>query len=87
MGRGGSRLADAALACGYHWNPNLNDPQAEGVSCYPTNTSGGRRVTTNDAYLEPARGRANLHIRGQALVDRVLFEGRTAALICTSPAS
>ena len=21
-------LRDAALACGYHWNPNLNDPQA-----------------------------------------------------------
>ncbi len=69
-------LRDAALASGYRWNPNLNDPGAEGVSCYPTNTSGGRRITTNDAYLEPARGRGNLAIRGEALVDRALFDGR-----------
>ena len=68
-------LRDAALASGYKWNPNLNDPAAEGVSCYPTNTRGGARVTTNDVYLEPARGRANLDIRGGALVDRVLFDG------------
>ena len=69
-------LRDAALAVGYPWNPNLNDPTAEGVSCYPTNTRSGQRITTNDAYLEPARGRANLHIRGEALVDRALFDGR-----------
>ena len=69
-------LYQAALEAGYPWNPNLNDPQAEGVSTYPTNTRGGQRVTTNDGYLEPARGRPNLEIRGQALVDRVLFEGK-----------
>ena len=39
---------------------------------------GGLRVTTTDGYLEPARGRANLEIRGGALVDRVLFEGNRA---------
>ncbi len=38
----------------------------------------GRRVSTADAYLEPARGRANLTIRGDAVVDRVLVEGRSA---------
>ncbi len=70
-------LHQAALGCGYPWNPNLNDPAAEGVSCYPTNTRGGQRVTTNDAYLEPARGRANLDIRGEALVDRALFDGKS----------
>ncbi len=69
-------LRDAALASGYAWNPNLNDPHAEGVSPYPTNTRNGQRVTTNDAYLEPARGRPNLEIRGEALVDRVLFDGK-----------
>ena len=69
-------LYEAALASGYPWNPNLNDPHAEGVSTYPTNTRGGQRVTTNDGYLEPARGRPNLEIRGQAMVDRVLFEAK-----------
>ena len=36
----------------------------------------GRRVSTNDAYLEPARGRPNLTVRGDAVVDRVLLRGR-----------
>ncbi|MGD9702202.1 MAG: GMC family oxidoreductase [Acidimicrobiia bacterium] len=43
-----------------------------------TRDAHGRRVSTNDAYLEPARARPNLTIRGGALVDRVLLERRTA---------
>jgi choline dehydrogenase len=35
-------------------------------------------VTTNDGYLENARDRTNLAIRGDALVDRVEFDGRHA---------
>ena len=38
----------------------------------------GRRVSTNDAYLEPARGRPNLEIRGDSLVDRVCLDDRRA---------
>jgi choline dehydrogenase len=71
-------LRDAALASGYAWKPDLNAPVGEGVSCNPINSRNGKRVTTNDAYLEPARGRANLTIRGGALVDRVLFDGKKA---------
>jgi choline dehydrogenase len=71
-------LRDAALALGYPWKADLNAPRGEGVSPYPINSRAGRRVTTNDGYLEPARGRPNLEIRGEALVDRVLFEERRA---------
>ena len=71
-------LRDAALAAGHRWKADLNAPEGEGISCNPMNTRGGRRVTTNDGYLEPARGRPNLEIRGGALVDRVLFEGMRA---------
>jgi 5-(hydroxymethyl)furfural/furfural oxidase len=40
------------------------------------------RVSTNDGYLEPARGRPNLRIVGGALVDRVLVEnGRATGVI------
>jgi choline dehydrogenase len=67
-------LREAALALGYPWNPDLNAPTGEGVACYPINSRNGQRVSTNDAFLEPARGRANLEIRGNALVDRVLIE-------------
>jgi choline dehydrogenase len=69
-------LRDAALACGYPWNPDVNDAAREGVSPYPINSRDGARATTHDAYLEPARSRPNLSIRGEALVDRVLFDGR-----------
>jgi choline dehydrogenase len=71
-------LRDAALASGYPWKADLNAPAGEGVSCNPINSRLGQRVTTNDAYLEPARGRPNLDIRGGALVDRVVFDGTRA---------
>lgn len=74
-------LRDAALAAGYKWKPDLNAPEGEGISCNPINLRGGLRVTTNDGYLEPARGRPNLTIRGGALVDRILFEGNRARAV------
>ncbi|MFN5411189.1 GMC family oxidoreductase N-terminal domain-containing protein, partial [Bradyrhizobium sp.] len=52
-------LRDAALASGYPWCDDLNGPDGEGVACYPINSRNGRRISTNEAYLEPARGRAN----------------------------
>ena len=63
-------LRDAALDQGYPWCDDLNAPDGEGVTTYPINSRGGVRVSTNDAYLEPARGRPNLEIRGEALVDK-----------------
>ena len=71
-------LRDAALDQGYPWCDDLNAPDGEGVTTYPINSRGGVRVSTNDAYLEPARGRPNLEIRGEALVDKVLFDGQRA---------
>jgi choline dehydrogenase-like flavoprotein len=74
-------LRDAALAAGYPWNPDINAADTYGVSCYPINSRDGRRISTNEAFLEPARGRANLEIRGGALVDRVLLrDGRAAGV-------
>jgi 5-(hydroxymethyl)furfural/furfural oxidase len=71
-------LRDAALAAGHPWKADLNAPEGEGISCNPINLRDGQRITTNDGYLEPARGRPNLTIRGDALVDRVVFDGRRA---------
>jgi 5-(hydroxymethyl)furfural/furfural oxidase len=71
-------LAEAALDAGYGWHPDHNAPDATGVSPYAINNRGGVRVSTNDAYLEPARGRNNLAVFGGSLVDRVLFDGDRA---------
>ncbi len=68
-------LREAALAQGYGWCDDHNAPHATGVSPYAINSVAGRRVSTNDGYLEPVRGRANLTIVGHALVEAIAFEG------------
>ena len=68
-------LRDAALGLGYGWCEDHNAPEGTGASPFAINSVNGRRVSTNDGYLEPARGRANLHIVGNALVEAVQLEG------------
>ena len=65
-------LRDAALAMGHPWHDDHNAPDSTGVSPYAINSRNGQRVTTNDAYLDPARHRPNLTIYGNAQVDRIL---------------
>ena len=71
---------EAAQDFGHPKSPDMdyNHPEMEGLARVPYNFGDGQRVTTNDGYLEPARGRDNLTIVGQTLVDRVLFQGREA---------
>ena len=71
-------LREAALDFGYGWSDDHNIPGGTGGSPWAMNARDGLRVTTNDAYLEPARHRQNLEIVGNALVDRVRFDGRRA---------
>jgi 5-(hydroxymethyl)furfural/furfural oxidase len=71
-------LLEAGLDGGHPWNPDLNAPESTGISATPVNRTEDNRVSTNDAYLEPARDRANLVIACDMHVDRVLFDGRRA---------
>jgi choline dehydrogenase len=71
-------LARSALAAGYPWAPDVNAPGATGVSPYPINSRSGRRVSVNDAYLETSRDLPGLAIHGDALVDRIVFDGNRA---------
>ncbi len=52
------------------------DPTATAVPL--TRSVDGRRMSVNDVYLEPARARPNLRLRGDTLVDRVLLDDRRA---------
>ncbi|HEX4765187.1 MAG TPA: GMC family oxidoreductase N-terminal domain-containing protein [Lichenihabitans sp.] len=82
-------LRDAALDMGRPWHDDLNAPDATGVCTFAMNNVEGRRVSNNDAYLEPARQRPNLEILGDTPVDRLIFDGRrctgVAALLPTGP--
>ncbi len=71
-------LCDSASALGYGWADDHNAPGSTGVSPYAINSRGGVRISVNEAYVEPARGRANLTVAGNALVDRIEFDGRRA---------
>jgi choline dehydrogenase-like flavoprotein len=80
-GWGGMDLAfrEVVLAAGAPWCPDHNAPDATGLSPFAMNIRDGRRVSTNDGYLEPARDRPNLTIRGGCQVDTLTFasSGRT----------
>lgn len=71
-------LSQSAQDLGMGWAPDVNAPGASGVSPYPINSRSGRRVSVNDAYLETSRNLLGLTIRGNALVDSVIFNGHRA---------
>jgi choline dehydrogenase-like flavoprotein len=72
-------VAEAALDAGYGWEADHNAPGAIGVSPYAITSRDNKRVSTNEAYVEPARGRANLEIFGDTLVDKIIFSGDRAS--------
>ena len=79
------RALRAAMAeLGYPVCDDYHALDATGVSRIALTLRDGQRVSTNDAYLEPARGRANLDVRGDVLVDRVLLDGRHATGVRTA---
>jgi len=77
-------LATALADLGYPYCDDYHAPGATGVSRIALTLRDGGRVSTNDAYLEAARGRANLEVRGDVLVDRVLMDGRRATGVRTA---
>jgi len=56
-----------------------NHPEATGIGPWPMNQRDGLRMSTAIAYLLPARGRQNLTILPDSLVNRVVLEGSRAA--------
>ena len=65
---------DACRGEGFPYAADFNHPEATGVSPMAQNRDGDARVSTALAYLDPARHRLNLTVRGGCLVNRVLIE-------------
>jgi choline dehydrogenase len=71
-------FVEAAAAAGYARNDDFNGMSQEGVGFYQLTVRRGWRISAAVAYLKPARGRANLRVETDALVARLIFEGRRA---------
>ena len=64
----------ACLAAGYRDDPDMNDPDGEGVGAIPLNYVHGVRISTAIGYINPCRNRLNLTIKPNVTVQRVIFD-------------
>jgi choline dehydrogenase len=65
----------ACVSAGF---PRVHDHNAlngSGVGPWPMNRSGDTRISTLLSHINPARGRKNLAIRPNCVVDQLLFDG------------
>ncbi|WP_296737241.1 GMC family oxidoreductase N-terminal domain-containing protein [Mesorhizobium sp.] len=72
------RYLAAAQQAGLPFNPDFNGATQEGVGVYQITTRNGRRMSAARAFLRPAMKRANVRVETNALVTRILFEGKRA---------
>ncbi len=68
----------AGQELGLPLNDDFNGQSQEGVGVYQINTRRGLRVSAAKAFLRPAMRRGNVTVLANALVTRVLFEGKRA---------
>jgi choline dehydrogenase len=70
----GEHFVAAAVEAGLPANNDFNDGEQEGAGPFQSTTNGKRRWSTAQAYLRPARHRANLTVRTNAHATRVVVE-------------
>jgi len=73
-----SSFIDAAEEVGIPRTDDFNGGDQEGVGFYQLTTRNGRRCSAAVGFLNPVKHRSNLTIATEALVHRVIFEGKRA---------
>ncbi|MBJ51195.1 MAG: choline dehydrogenase [Gammaproteobacteria bacterium] len=69
---------EAGVEIGYPKTPDYNGVSQEGFGYYQVTQLHGRRHSTADAFLRPARHRNNLHITTRAHVHRIVLDDHRA---------
>ena len=69
-------VIDAAAAEGLPPNPDYNNGNQEGFGYFQVTQKDGRRWSTARAFLDPARGRPNLHVETEAHTTKLLMDGK-----------
>lgn len=76
------RFVESAAALQLPRTADFNGPSNEGFGLYQVTQKGGERWSAARAYVEPLRGNANLAIRTDALVEKILVEdGRATGVV------
>jgi choline dehydrogenase len=68
----------AVQQAGYELTDDVNGRRQEGFAKFDRTIHRGRRLSAARAYLHPVLSRANLEVRCNAFVDRVVFKGSRA---------
>ena len=63
---------------GYSLTNDVNGYRQEGFAPFDRNISNGRRLSAARAYLHPVMARSNLKVELNAMVSRIVFEGKRA---------
>jgi len=71
-------FAEAGVQAGYPRTDDMNGRQQEGFGWMDMTVHEGRRSSTANAYLAPARDRPNLTVQSRALATAIAFDGRRA---------
>ncbi len=69
---------EAGQQSGLALNSDYNAAEQQGVHRYQATIDRGIRASTDRSYLRAARGRKNLHVMEEALVQRIVFSGNRA---------
>ena len=69
---------EAGVAMGLPRRADVNQPDQEGIGYMMRTIRDGKRESSATAFLDPVRGRKNLKVVTETLVERVLFDGKRA---------
>ncbi len=71
-------MVRAGMEIGLPYNDDINSGEQEGIGPHQATIRNGRRASTAQAYLKPARQRPNLHVQPNATAYKVMFIGKKA---------
>lgn len=76
-----NRMIEAAQEAGLAYNGDFNGASQEGVGPFQLTTGNGRRMSAARAFLRPAMKRPNVTVLTNALVTRIVFDGKRASAV------
>jgi choline dehydrogenase len=75
-------FVEGAQELGMPFIADMNGATREGTSYFQHNRNGRFRSQPAQTYLRPARKRQNLQVKVEAVVTKILFEGKRAVGVC-----